>query len=353
VLVPGRSLLATALIAAACAARPVQPAAVAGATLPADPRPAAPGATPLPVAPPAAGATRGRPAAARRPGEIYPTAPGGREWFLPDDADLNDDPVIVPTTPDITLVAGGPHSVYHTEGLAPDGAVRLTVRSPAGARWWRNVEMTGYVRHTATIGSTWPHWSWMARGERHSSVGVTKSRVTGTPPPPGTAVWPWWDALAPDDPVNVAVLGSGYHANVYVEHGTDATVLFEKEITHVRGYCDQREGARPPSLPPARGSWLGIKFVLRNNAAGTAVKMELWLDPSADGSWTKVIETVDQPGAGRDWGARDASLDGATAPPYSYERNQLITWAGPWAIFRADGLAFDFRDLSVREIDPY
>lgn len=34
------------------------------------------------------------------------------------------------------------------------------------------------------------------------------------------------------------------------------------------------------------------------------------------------------------------------------ERDHVITEAGPFVIFRTDNLILDFKDLSVREIDP-
>ncbi len=272
---------------------------------------------------------------------------------MPDDADLNEDLEFVPEGGVVTVVEHGPPTVYHTDGEGPDAQIRLNVHSPRDKQWWRNVEMTGYFRWLNQIARGEPHWEMTVRGERHED-GTTAPLASvndGVPPPPGTAVWPWWNALAGSQSIRAAALGSTYHANVYATTHNGPLGLFEKELSHVEGYADQRGDVAPSGLPPPRGEWFGYKFVCRNDVAGTRVKLELYVDELADGTWTKVSEYVDENGLGHDWTA--SADDGTDAAPYSIALNQLITWAGPWAGFRADNLSMDFRELSVREVDPF
>lgn len=287
--------------------------------------------------------------------QIYPTVAGGREWHLPDDADLNVDPEFHLEDGTISVVQSGSPTVYHTDGEAPNAQIRMEVSSPSGKAWWRNVEMTGYYRWLAQVGSGQaPHWEMEVRGERHTSrAAVVKGTVNGgVPPPSGTVTWPWWSSFSSTQSVLGAALGTAYHGNVYATaHGGDLA-LFEKELSHSGGYAsDQRGVVAPPGLPPAPGAWFGYKFIVRNDAAGDEVKLELWVDPAADGTWTKVSELVDRNGVGHDWTA--SSLDGTDAAPYGIAHNQLISWAGPYVDFRADCISIDFKQLSVREIAPY
>src|SRR4029450_5362065 len=125
--------------------------------------------------------------------------------------------------------------VFHT--LGNDGETRLTVSSPPGKAWWRNVEMTGYFRYTEPHDSNGQerHWELLARCERHSSTDVNGNDINlGVPAPPGTATWPRYPYG--DITVHPRCLGSSYHANFYVAgYG-----LFEKEISQIGGYASQR-----------------------------------------------------------------------------------------------------------------
>ena len=77
------------------------------------------------------------------------------------------------------------------------------------------------------------------------------------------------------------------------------------------------------------------------------VEADLRVWPDTVGSYHGNIYS---PRAGDDWTAY--GLDGTDAAPYSIASNQLITWAGPYAGFRADNVSLDFKALSVREIAP-
>lgn len=272
--------------------------------------------------------------------KLFPTIAGGREWYLPDDAQSPSDEWNVETNP-VSRVSDG---LFHTVGN--NGETRLTVGSPSGKAWWRNVEMTGYYRYTAPMDSNGQerHFELVARSERHSANQVTGAAVNdGIAPPPGTATWPGYPY---DDnaSINPHCLGASYHGNFYVTgHG-----LFEKEVSHAGGYASQRSETAADGFADPEGRWFGYKFVLRNRNANTSVHLELWLDANADGNWQKLAETDDTTG----WSAGNSSIDGCTEAPFSYAADQLITWAGPWIVFRSDSIAIDFRWLSAREIAP-
>jgi hypothetical protein len=272
--------------------------------------------------------------------EIYPTAPGGREWTLPDAADKLDWQWH-PEFDDVTQVSPG---VFHTRGKK--GEIRLNIRSPEGAAWWQNVEMTGYFRETNTeAGSNQkPHWELLARGERHNNRPTTASDVNGGhAAPKGTVTWPGYP-FPSDSPIPAECLGSSYHGNVY----TDGRVHFEKEISHIEGYgTERRSESRVKGFQDPQNRWFGYKFIVYNRKAG-GVHLELWLDANADGNWALVGQTDDIGG----WSARDSHMNGCTQPPFGYTTDQIISWAGPFVIFRADSVAIDLKWLSVREIKP-
>lgn len=327
------ALAAFAAAAGACTGRAVQ--------VPGSPPDLGP--TPIPTT---------TPPSPRLPTQVYPTRAGGREWSLPVDAE-NATSEWRPDVP-VTRVSPG---VFFTAGSTTAsilGEVRMTVRSPAGRAWWRNVEITGYFRQTGTVETPGQssHWELLVRGERHSSSNVRFSAVNdGVAAPPGTVTWPWYP-LAGTATVTSPCLGTSYHANVY----DTGRVHFEKEITHTDGYATSARAdathadLTPAILGPTLDRTFGMKFVVRDADAGARVHLELWLDPDAAGTFTKVAEVDDS--AANPWSARTATMNGCTAAPYGYTTSQLLTFAGPWVTFRSDGLAFQFSGLSVREIDP-
>lgn len=271
--------------------------------------------------------------------EIHPTTPGGREWTLPDTADTPDDEW-QPETNDVTKVSSG---VFDTIG--DNGQVRLNVVSPAGKAWWRDVEMTGYFRYVSDHVSDGQvqHLELFARGERHSSTSITGDEINGgIAAPPGTATWPGYPYGS--STVDVHCLGTAYHGNVY----PTGRALFEKEVTHVEGYADQRGVVSGTGAAP-KGAWFGMKFVVRNTKAMDRVHLELWLDAKADGTWTMVTSYDDTFG---NWPASTTTLDGCTAAPYRYTPAMLLSWAGPWVTFRSDSIELQLKELSVREIGP-
>jgi hypothetical protein len=274
--------------------------------------------------------------------KIYPTRSGGREWYLPPTADQAD-AEWKPSSGVTKIAADG---VFHMENVQ----VRSSVASPAGKAWWRNVEMTGYVRQTGTIaGSTQAvHWSWYARGERHSHNATAPADINGgVLAPAGTATWPGYPYSGTS--VRPECLGTAYHSGLYA----NAQVFFEKEISHTAGYvapADRRGQAPVAGLDLSQ--WTGYKFVLRNDPTQTTVTLEIWLDAPAGSGWRKISAGTDSGG----WNAGNPPagvqpLDGCDSAPFNYAVDQKITWAGPLATFRSDSVGYDFKWFSVREID--
>jgi hypothetical protein len=154
--------------------------------------------------------------------------------------------------------------------------------------------------------------------------------------------------------LNGAALGTSHHGNLYYPPGVGSPSFWasmEKEISHTQGYCGPRAKVSTANQLPATGQWFGEKFVIRNSTDDSKVKMELWLDANATGNWVKLSEYTDENGVGNDWSA--SAVNGTNSPPYNIALNQLITWAGPYAGFRADNMSLDFKLLSVREIAPF
>ena len=265
---------------------------------------------------------------------LNPTASGGREWYLPANAEVRS-AEWQPESMTIERVADG---VFRTSGQ-----VRMNVPSPAGKAWWRDVEMTAYFRYAgSSSGSQSPHWELFGRGERHSSNAVSGTSINGgVPAPAGTITWPGYPFGSAS--VNPHCLGSSYHGNLY----TTGRALFEKEISHTEGYASQRGQTTIAGFDPGR--WFGVKFVLRNVQGQERVRMELWIDAAADGRFVKVSETEDAPHA---WASSSSSIDGCDAAPFRYAADQVMTWAGPWVTFRSDSVVMEFKWLSVREVGP-
>jgi hypothetical protein len=265
--------------------------------------------------------------------ELYPTVAGGREWYLPPDAD-RPDAEWFPEYIRVTRVAKG---VFRASGQ-----VRLSVRSPAGKAWWRNVEMTAYLRRSGPAASDGqpPHWELYARGERHSTKSVDATQINdGVAAPPGTPTWPGYPFHGAVDP---HCLGSAYHGFV----GVDGAVHVEKEVTHVSGYAPPRGATTVSGLGDGPSHFFGVKVIVRNAHADAHVRTEVWLDAAGDGTWSLVASVLDD----GDW--RAPSLDGCESSPFGYTNSTVLAWASPWVTFRSDSMETEFKWLSVREIAP-
>ena len=246
--------------------------------------------------------------------KIYPTKPGGEEWFM-NMQDPNNDP----RTKQIPMSKNADGSwkvtedqvrygVYTSSGYHPDLVVkdysiladRGYMQSPND---WKNVEMTGQVKFNSGGDDD---WTWYARGGRNTGNG-----------------WP------------EGCEGTQYKGSLEY---TSGRVRWAKEQWHVSYVFS------PWQNSPASGDhkFVGFKVVMYNFLLDgkTAVKMESYVDPNNDNQWQKVYDFVDKGG----WGSAGGECKGAP--------DQIITWGGPQATFRWDNANIDLKNLSVREIVP-
>jgi hypothetical protein len=239
--------------------------------------------------------------------EIYPTKSGGREWFI----DMNrptEDPWFNVGSNITKQIDGSWQINGRLDNGTYVGEVRMEVGRLQGSEEWKNVEMTGYAK---IVPSNTPNDSlvWSIRGGRHNS----------TVPCEGTA------------------LKGGIDVN--------GTVSWVKEIWHTGGYTNKR--AEKQVTEPIIGRWIGWKVVVYNMNNDTSVKMESYLDNRANNHWLKVTDLVDNGG----WYANEPDLLFYTAN-CGKAKDHIIINGGPLAIFRSDNMTWNFRDLSVREIQP-
>jgi hypothetical protein len=238
--------------------------------------------------------------------EIYPTKIDGREWFI----DMNNptsDGIFNPQS-NITRQSDGSWQISGRYNIGKfNNEVRMEVNTPIGQPEWRNVEMTGYAKVTVA-NTTFDSLVWYARGGKHDSLvpceGTSlKGRLTVS----GTASW-------------------------------------IKEIWHTGGYTNER--AKVQATDSIVGRWIGWKVVMYNVNDDKAVKMESYLDDKATNKWVKVTELIDNGG----WNSNrpDSVFYSANC---GKPRDYVITNGGKIATFRSDNMIWDFKNLSVREIN--
>ncbi|MGA7370601.1 MAG: hypothetical protein WBX01_15845 [Nitrososphaeraceae archaeon] len=250
--------------------------------------------------------------------KIYPTVPGGREWFINIKDPFDDE--IITFNSDIALDQQSDDS-----WRVNNSKVRIRVDTPPGQEEWKNVEMTGYVKMispTLTTASSEfpdqdegsedgdsldPHLTWRARGARHNDM--------------------------------VPCEGTALNGGLYL----DGRVSWKKEIWHTGGYSDARGVSEIPIS--FINKWIGWKTVMYNLENDSSVKMESYLDIDANNRWEKVSEAKDN---GK-WYA-DTTDEEFYSVDCGKEKDYIITNSGPTATFRADNLIFDFKNLSIREI---
>jgi hypothetical protein len=252
--------------------------------------------------------------------EIYPTKQGGREWYF----DINDpfhDEIFDPGTK-ITKLQDGSWLVG--EDGNGNYQVRMNVITLPGQNEWRDVEITGYVKVTDRAydddrdnndddddddeSSPDAAITWYARGGRHSdSVPCEGTSLKGILHIHGLAAW-------------------------------------QKEIWHTGGYTKTR--AAIDASDTILDKWIGWKVVMYNINNNTAVKMESYIDENADNNWRKVTELVDS----GTWYA-DYPDSVFNSVDCNRPKDYVITNSGPIVTFRSDNIVWQFKELSVREID--
>jgi hypothetical protein len=240
--------------------------------------------------------------------QIYPTQPGGREWFI-DMTNPTSDGIFDPGSP-IKQHADGSWKINGNlrPGNKYEDQVRMTVGTPTGQEQWKNVEITGYAR-VLSADSNKDDLDWYARGGTHSS--------------------------------DVPCEGSAIKGIVSV----DGDVSWLKEIWHTGGYTKPRD--THPVTNSILNRWIGWKVVMYNINDNKAVKMESYLDDNDNNHWKKVSDIVDNGG----WYARSSDEEFYSAG-CDRPKDYIITNSGPLVTYRSDNMDWDFADLSVREIQP-
>jgi len=235
--------------------------------------------------------------------KIYPTKKGGREWYINMDNPKDDG---------IFSVGSGQKLIRQIDGSwrNTNPQVRMHVSTPAGSSFWKNVEITGYVkvisidRHNKGIPID---IAWLARGDIHNH----HIRCDGT------------------------ALNGGIH--------NDGMVGWKKEIWFPGGYTDELAHAKVTD--PIVGRWIGWKVVIYNTNNDSAVKMESYLDDKNNNHWIKVTDLKDD----GSWYANSSDKK-FYAANCGKPKDYIITKAGPITAFRSDNMIADFANLSVREI---
>lgn len=251
--------------------------------------------------------------------EIYPTAPGGATWFF-----NPDNPIDGQFDPNGAQISRNSDGSWH---LKPGTTRMLTFPKSDGmlsdsfrsnlptydysqlaqiGYWykptdWKNTEVTGYFKVTSS--NSGDGISLVTRSVRHTNS------------------------------VHNGCGGSAYHNNIKF----DGTFQYKKEMWHVNY----------DTLPPTKNGigsimnkWVGFKGIVYNLPNGN-VKLESYVDKDANNNWQKVEELVDS----GNWG-NDMTHCGANKP------GAQITWTSPMPIFKSNGVTYDFKKLSVREIIP-
>ncbi|MGD1834896.1 MAG: hypothetical protein ACPKQO_04165 [Nitrososphaeraceae archaeon] len=244
--------------------------------------------------------------------KIYPTAKNGFEWFLnhydpESDSHLHNYKNIEKNDDESFNIGDRSRmGVYSKDGINyPKGNMEtysFTELSKKGYWYkpsdWKNVEITGEYLYKKGDGSGITHY---ARSEHHSNE-------------------------------NDGCGGSSYKLKIHF----DGTSSINKEQSHAKPWKIQIDENPFGKLDK---DWFRFKGIMYNLPDGT-VKLESWLDPFLNNTWVKIAEYRDTGG----WGEDGDKCDG--------KEDHIITWGSPTATFRWDDVVVDFRNLSVREIQP-
>ena len=232
--------------------------------------------------------------------EIYPTASNGSVWYLNNEDPQSDGNFYFTSLEDIGLDEEehqGEFKMDAETGTERHG-VRIHVDSPKGQ--WKNVEMSGYFK--------------MVNGE--------------------------------DEFTMIARHGPSYHDNggcdAYGYYGmlsAEGDAFFKKKTYHHGGGYTDRTAVAENVVNELQDRWIGIKFIVYDVSGEDDVKLELWVDNGDEtNNWKKVTEYIDN----GEWETDESHCD----RPDDYTID-----SGTRASFRVDDSEFEFKKLSVREIE--
>lgn len=243
--------------------------------------------------------------------KIYDTKAGGFEWYMNMD-DPEEDPHLynygkIKENDDNSYTIGDRSrmSVYSEDGVGyEEGSMKTYDFSDLSSRgyWykpsdWKDVEITGEYLYRGGDGLGITHY---VRSEDHSNM---------------------HDGCG----------GSSYKNKIYF-YGTSN---FNKEQAHPTAW----ESSHVLHNYDLKSNWFRFKTVILNLPNGS-VNLQNWLDPHNNNNWIKIGQFVDNGG----WG-EDGTKCGGTP-------DHVINWGSPMVTFRWDDISIDFRNLSIREIEP-
>ena len=236
--------------------------------------------------------------------KMYPTKQGGREWFID---------MINPKSDGIFSITSNYNITKQrdTSWRIDAPMVRMNIDTLPGVEPWKNIEITGYAKVVSkSSSSNNTDLDWSARGGRQNS--------------------------------SIPCEGTALHGGLHI----DGSVGWKKEIWQVGGYTAERAKAKILT-DSILGRWIGWKVVMYNINNDTAVKMESYIDNKNSNYWVKVADLVDNGG----WFANSPDNIFYSAN-CGKAKDYIITNGGPIVTFRSDNIIWDFKDLSVREIQP-
>ncbi len=254
--------------------------------------------------------------------KIYPTAKGGNEWYVNMENPAND-----PMFRNLETMKRQSDGSWQVDG-GSNGQVRLEAWSPVNQKWL-NVEITMYAKMVSGSNELLQLYS---RGGHHTSKDEC--------------------------------LGSAYKARLY----GDGQAKWVKEVNHP-AYTSNK-GSVDVTDKPLKGRWVGFKAVIYNFVENgkTYVRMESYIDDDVTDSkgnlvirnnWKRASVVEDRGG----WATNDSDFNPGCAPlnkdsTKKYrQRDEILNMPGGTstqniAAFRSDDLTWNFKYLSVREIQP-
>jgi hypothetical protein len=252
---------------------------------------------------------------------IYPTLAGGETWFFnptnPNDGQFDKNGAEISKNSDGSwhLKPGTTRMLAFTKSSGlPSDEVRSSLPTYDYSRLaqtgyfykptdWKNIEITVYVKVLSASGGG-DEISLVSRSVRHSSN------------------------------VQEGCGGSSYHNNIDFTNGK---FKFKKEMWHVNYDIKPYSGI---SVGSTINKWIGFKGIVYNLPDGS-VKLESYIDKDNNNNWQKATEFVDKGNWGDDMSHCNARTDGAA-----------ITWGSPMIIFKSNGVTYDFKKFSARQIVP-
>lgn len=246
--------------------------------------------------------------------KIYPTKKEGFEWFMNNHYPESDpylhnyENIVKNQDGSYNIGERSRISVYSKDGIGyPEGNMEtynFTQLSNKGYWYkpsdWTNVEITGEYLYREGKGQGITHY---ARSEDHSKI-------------------------------NNGCGGSSYKLKIHF----DGTSSISKEQSHPKPWTIPIN-KNPLVSNKLDKDWFRFKGIIYNLNDGT-VKLESRLDPFLNNTWIKIAEYHDKGGWGKDGNKCQGKED------------HIITWGSPIVTFRWDDALIDFRNLSVREIQP-